>query len=165
MYAQCEDDLDGWRWDYIRKTGQARQNKRRTFLQNDHVVKLISDSMRWPIYKKKCWRLKAAAGAFASGIIIISITYPEVKPALLNGFEPWYLYYGPTRKYWPSAPRYQGMVGKKDLPAHPPSRPWCVIWRNSPDQMVLRWGLKTQTVTSVTSTRHVTFYFRPRKCI
>lgn len=91
LYAQCEDDFKRVEMNYIEKLGRMAEVKGETFLQNDLYIKLIIDSAEAVAdYKKSPIWLQKLLNAYADGINFYLYKHPEVKPALLTRFKPWY---------------------------------------------------------------------------
>jgi acyl-homoserine-lactone acylase len=91
LYAQCEDDFKRVEMNYIEKLGRMSEIKGEIALQNDLYIKLIIDSAEAVAdYKKSPLWLKKLLDAYADGINFYLYKHPEVKPALLNRFKPWY---------------------------------------------------------------------------
>lgn len=91
LYAQCEDDFQRVEMNYIEKLGRMSEIKGEVELQNDLYIKLIIDSAEAvDDYKKSPEWLQKLLIAFADGINFYLYKHPDVKPALLNRFEPWY---------------------------------------------------------------------------
>jgi acyl-homoserine-lactone acylase len=91
LYAQCEDDFKRVEMNYIEKLGRMSEVKGEAFLQSDLYVKLIIDSAEAVAdYKKSPIWLQKLLNAYADGINYYLYKHPEVKPALLNRFKPWY---------------------------------------------------------------------------
>jgi len=91
LYAQCEDDFKRVEMNYIEKLGRMAEVKGEDELKNDLYVKLIIDSADAVAdYKKSPVWLQKLLNAYADGINYYLYKHPEVKPALLNRFKPWY---------------------------------------------------------------------------
>ena len=91
LFAQCEDGFKRVELNYIEKLGRMAEVKGESELQNDLYIKLIIDSAAAVADYKKCpgW-LKKLLNAYADGINFYLYKHPEVKPVLLNRFQPWY---------------------------------------------------------------------------
>lgn len=91
LYAQCEDDFKRIEMNYIEKLGRMSEVKGEAELYNDLYLKLIIDSAEAvaDYHNSPAW-LKSLMNAYADGINYYLYKHPEVKPALLNRFEPWY---------------------------------------------------------------------------
>ncbi|OSZ81444.1 acylase [Chitinophagaceae bacterium IBVUCB2] len=91
LYAQCEDDFKRVEMNYIEKLGRMSEVKGETSLQDDLYIKLIIDSAEAVAdYKKSPVWLQKLLNAYADGINYYLYKHPEVKPALLTRFKPWY---------------------------------------------------------------------------
>lgn len=91
LYAQCEDDFKRVEMNYIEKLGRMSEIKGETALKSDLYIKLIIDSAEAvKDYKKSPLWLKKLLDAYADGINFYLVKHPEVKPALLLRFKPWY---------------------------------------------------------------------------
>ena len=91
LYAQCEDDFKRVEMNYIEKLGRLAEIKGQSVLYNDLEIRLLIDANEAKSdYKKAAPWLKKLLNAYADGINFYLYNHPEVKPALLNHFEPWY---------------------------------------------------------------------------
>ena len=91
LYAQCEDDFKRVEMNYIEKLGRMSEVKGETELYNDLLIRMIIDSSdAIKDYKKAPDWLKKLCGAFADGINYYLYKHPDLKPALLTRFQPWY---------------------------------------------------------------------------
>ena len=91
LYAQCEDDFSRVERNYIEKLGRLAEVDGEKQLANDLYLRLIIDpSEAKADYKKSPDWLKKLLVAYADGINYYLFKHPEVKPALLTHFEPWY---------------------------------------------------------------------------
>ncbi|HOZ98541.1 MAG TPA: penicillin acylase family protein [Niabella sp.] len=91
LYAQCEDDFKRVEMNYIEKLGRMSEVKGESSLQDDLYIKLIIDSAEAVAdYKKSPIWLQKLLNAYADGINYYLYKHPEVKPALLTRFKPWY---------------------------------------------------------------------------
>lgn len=91
MYAQCEDDFARVEMNYIDKLGRLSEVYGAEKLYDDLLTKLVIDSAAAvEDYKNAPAWLKKLCNAFADGINYFLHTHPEVKPALLQRFEPWF---------------------------------------------------------------------------
>lgn len=91
LYAQCEDDFKRVEMNYIEKLGRMSEVKGESSLQDDLYIKLIIDSAEAVAdYKKSPLWLQKLLNAYADGINYYLYKHPEVKPALLTRFKPWY---------------------------------------------------------------------------
>jgi acyl-homoserine-lactone acylase len=91
LYAQCEDDFKRVEMNYIEKLGRMSEIKGESSLQDDLYITLIIDSAEAVAdYKKSPVWLQKLLNAYADGINYYLHKHPEVKPALLTRFKPWY---------------------------------------------------------------------------
>jgi acyl-homoserine lactone acylase PvdQ len=91
MYAQCEDDFKRVELNYIEKLGRKSEIFGEKELYNDLLIKMIIDTTdAKKDYEKAPKWLKKLCNSFADGINYYLYSNPEVKPALLQKFEPWY---------------------------------------------------------------------------
>ncbi len=91
LYAQCEDDFPRVEMNYIEKLGRTAEVKGEAELYNDLLIRLVIDSTEAIAdYKKSPAWLKSLLNAYADGINFFLYKNPQVKPALLRRFEPWY---------------------------------------------------------------------------
>lgn len=91
LYAQCEDDFKRVEMNYIEKLGRKAEVFGETELFNDLYLKLVVDSAEAVAdYNKAPGWLKELLNAYADGINYYLYTHPNVKPALLTRFKPWY---------------------------------------------------------------------------
>ncbi len=91
LYAQCEDDFKRVELNYIEKLGRKAEVFGETELYNDLYLRLLIDSAEAvaDYHKAPLW-LKKLMNAYADGINYYLFKHPEVKPLLLNRFQPWY---------------------------------------------------------------------------
>lgn len=91
LYAQCEDDFKRVEMNYIEKLGRMSEVKGASELHNDLYIRLIIDSAEAvrDYQQSPAW-LKQLLDAYAAGINYYLHTHPDVKPALLTRFKPWY---------------------------------------------------------------------------
>ncbi len=91
LYAQCEDDFSRVERNYIEKLGRLSEIEGEKQLANDLYLRLIIDpnEAKADFQKSPAW-LKKLLIAYADGINYYLVKHPEVKPALLTHFEPWY---------------------------------------------------------------------------
>ncbi len=91
LYAQCEDDFPRVEANYIEKLGRQAEVQGAGKVYEDLLHRLIlePDAAKKDFEKAPGW-LKKLCVAFADGINYYLATHPEVKPALLTRFEPWW---------------------------------------------------------------------------
>jgi len=91
LYAQCEDDFKRIEMNYIEKLGRLSEIKGQAVLYNDLEIKLLIDTEEAKAdYKKAPLWLKKLLNSYADAINFYLYKHPEVKPALLTHFEPWF---------------------------------------------------------------------------
>ena len=91
LYAQCEDDFKRIEMNYIEKLGRLSEIKGESVLYNDLEIRLLIDSEEAKSdYKKAPLWLKKFLNSYADAINFYLYKHPEVKPALLTHFEPWF---------------------------------------------------------------------------
>lgn len=91
LYAQCEDDFNRIEMNYIEKLGRLSEVKGQSFLYNDLEIRLLIDANEAKAdYKKADPWLKKLLNSYADAINFYLYKHPEIKPALLTHFEPWY---------------------------------------------------------------------------
>ncbi|TWI83082.1 acyl-homoserine lactone acylase PvdQ [Lacibacter cauensis] len=91
LYAQCEDDFKRVEMNYIEKLGRKAEVLGETALYGDLYIRLLIDSAEAVAdYNKAPLWLKQLMNAWADGINYYLYKHPEVKPALLTRFKPWY---------------------------------------------------------------------------
>lgn len=91
LYAQCEDDFARVEMNYIEKLGRKSELTGEQDLYNDLYVRLVIDSAAaLADYNKAPVWLKQLLTAWADGINYYLYTHPQIKPALLKRFKPWY---------------------------------------------------------------------------
>lgn len=91
LYAQCEDDFKRVELNYIEKLGRTAELKGEAALYNDLQIKLLIDTTEAiaDYNKAEPW-MKKLLNAYADGINYYLYKNPQVKPALLTKFQPWY---------------------------------------------------------------------------
>ena len=91
MYAQCEDDFKRVEMNYIEKLGRLSEINGNKDLFNDLLIRMLIDSASAKAdFATAPYWLQQLLVAFADGINYYLYTHPEVKPALLQRFEPWF---------------------------------------------------------------------------
>lgn len=91
LYAQCEDDFKRVELNYIEKLGRLSELKGTDEIYNDLLIRLLIDSTEAisDYEKAESW-MKKILNAYADGINYYLYKNPQVKPALLTKFKPWY---------------------------------------------------------------------------
>lgn len=91
LYAQCEDDFRRVEMNYIEKLGRLAEVNGEKDLYNDLLIRLVIDSAdAMKDYANAPAWLKQILNAYADGINYYLYKNPQVKPALLTRFQPWY---------------------------------------------------------------------------
>lgn len=91
MYAQCEDDFKRVESNYIDILGRTAEVSGINNIYNDLFTKMVIDSAgAMADYGKSPAWLKQLLNAWADGMNYYLYKHPQVKPALLHYFEPWY---------------------------------------------------------------------------
>lgn len=91
LYAQCEDDFKRVELNYIEKLGRMSEITGENNLYQDLLNRLIIDTGgAIKDYTASPPWLKNILDAYAAGINFFLYKNPQVKPALLNRFQPWY---------------------------------------------------------------------------
>lgn len=91
LYAQCEDDFKRVELNYVEKLGRLSEIAGEKDLYNDLLNRLVIDTAAAiKDYAKAPVWLKNILNAYAAGINYYLYKNPNVKPALLTRFEPWY---------------------------------------------------------------------------
>ena len=91
MYAQCEDDFKRIEMNYIEKLGRMAEVRGEQELYNDLLIRLLIDSTAAIAdYNKSAPWLKKLLNAHADGLNYYLYKNPQVKPVLLQKFQPWY---------------------------------------------------------------------------
>jgi acyl-homoserine-lactone acylase len=91
MYAQCEESFERVERNYIEKLGRQAEVEGEAYVYNDLLMRLLYDtSAAIADYRNSPAWLKKLLDAFASGVNYYLYKHPEVKPALLKKFEPWF---------------------------------------------------------------------------
>ncbi|MEM7109283.1 MAG: penicillin acylase family protein [Bacteroidota bacterium] len=90
LYAQCEDDFNRVEMNYINAMGRLAEIAGEKEIFRDLRMKLFIDpaDMKEKYAESPEW-LKKLMDAFADGINYYLHTHPEVKPKLIDRFEPW----------------------------------------------------------------------------
>ncbi len=91
LYAQCEDDFKRVEINYIEKLGRTAELKGSPSIYDDLLMRMIIDTAAAEAdYKKAPAWLKKLCNAFADGINYYLYKNPQVKPALLTRFQPYF---------------------------------------------------------------------------
>ncbi|MFZ1751632.1 MAG: penicillin acylase family protein, partial [Saprospiraceae bacterium] len=91
LYAQCEDDFQRVEMNYIEKLGRLSEVTGEGDIYNDLLIRLVIDTIdAKKDYNKAAPWLKAILNAYADGINYYLHKNPDVKPALISRFQPWF---------------------------------------------------------------------------
>lgn len=94
IYAQCEDDFRRVERNYLAAIGRLAEVEGESFLYHDLRARLfMTHEEAQELYNRTPPWLQALCQAWADGLNYYLYTHPEVKPALLNRFEPWMVLY------------------------------------------------------------------------
>ena len=90
LYAQCEDDFKRVEANYINSLGRMAEVEGESALYQDLRQRLFIDEGEIKaLYEEAPQGMKDAMTGFADGINYYLYKHPEVKPSLINRFEPW----------------------------------------------------------------------------
>ena len=91
LYAQCEDDFKRVEMNYIEKLGRLSEVNGEKDLYNDLLIRLVIDTADAikDFANAPVWLQKILNG-YADGINYFLFKNPQLKPVLLNRFQPWY---------------------------------------------------------------------------
>ena len=91
MYAQCEDDFARVERNYITMLGRSSEMNGEKDIYEDLLIRMTIDSAgAVEDFKNSPPWLQKLMIAYADGINYYLYKHPEVKPALITKFEPWY---------------------------------------------------------------------------
>jgi len=91
LYAQCEDDFERVEANYITALGRTAETEGEPALYTDLRARLYVDTLKTiHLFKSAPANMKKLMQAFADGVNYYLYTHPEVKPQLLQRFQPWY---------------------------------------------------------------------------
>lgn len=91
LYAQCEDDFSRVELNYLEKLGRLSEVTGEKDLYDDLLNRIVLDSAEaMADYAKTPAWLKKLLQSYADGINYYLYTHPEVKPAILTRFQPWF---------------------------------------------------------------------------
>src|SRR5207248_9138319 len=90
MYAQAEDDFNRVETNYINAIGRLAEAEGESKIYQDLRMKLFidPDAMKSQYTSSPEW-LKSLMGAFADGLNYYLFKHAEVKPRVIERFEPW----------------------------------------------------------------------------
>ncbi len=167
MYAQCEDDFQRVEMNYITMLGRTSEITGEENLYEDLLVKMVIDSAESvKDYEASPDWMKKLLNAFADGVNFYLYKNPQVKPALLKNFKPWYpltytdgsiaaiqtsdLTANDIKKFYQGIPTDLALNQKKD-PEH-------LIGSNG---FAIAPSRSSSKNAMLYINPHVTFYFRP----
>ena len=91
MYAQCEDDFVRVERNYLQVMGRLAEVDGEKGVYDDLQLQLIEDTAdAVRDYKQSPAWFRELLRAFADGVNYYLALHPQVKPAVLKRFEPWY---------------------------------------------------------------------------
>ena len=91
MYAQCEDDFMRVERNYITMLGRTSEVTGEKDIYEDLLIRMTVDSAgAVKDYQNSPDWLKKLLESYADGINFYLYKHPEVRPALLKRFQPWY---------------------------------------------------------------------------
>jgi acyl-homoserine-lactone acylase len=91
VYAQCEENFQKVEENTVELLGRMSEMKGKNFLYQDLQIKLIYDTAAAiEDYKASPAWFKKLLNAYADGINYFLYKHPEVKPAVVHRFQPWY---------------------------------------------------------------------------
>ncbi|MBA3705860.1 MAG: penicillin acylase family protein, partial [Bacteroidetes bacterium] len=91
LYAQCEDDFKRVEMNYIEKLGRMAEIKGESSLADDLLIRMIIDTTEAKAdYDVAPAWLKNLLNAQADAVNFYLFKHPEIKPALLTRFKPWF---------------------------------------------------------------------------
>ena len=90
MFTQCEDDFTRVEENYLDALGRLSESLGETYFYQDVRAKMYADTLmaKANYLKSPAW-LKDLLNGFADGINYYLYKNPNVKPRILNRFEPW----------------------------------------------------------------------------
>lgn len=91
MYAQAEDNFWQLEEDHINKLGRAAEVYGQLSLPGDLMVRLFETTRRArEDYERSSPAIRKLCDAYAAGINYYLERHPEVRPRLINRYEPWF---------------------------------------------------------------------------
>lgn len=168
LYAQCEDDFERVENNYIDILGRSAEVHGKKNLYIDLYTRLLIDSAgAQEDYRNSPAWLKKLLQAYADGINYYLYNNPNVKPALLQRFEPWF------QLMWTDgsiAAIQSGGLTTDELKAFYCGNPLSTVPNKTPEEDINVTGSngfalapsRTASGNAILYINpHVTFYFRP----
>lgn len=91
MYVQCEQNLERVELNHLELMGRMSEVNGKSYLYDDLQMRLIYDSSAAiNDYNKSPVWFKKLLDAYAAGINYYLYKHPEVKPAVLRRYQPWF---------------------------------------------------------------------------
>src|SRR5947209_10750085 len=89
-YAQAEDDFNRIETNYINSMGRLAETEGESKIYQDLRMKLFIDpeTLKTQYAASPTW-LKSLMDSFADGLNFYLYKHPEVKPRVIQHFEPW----------------------------------------------------------------------------
>lgn len=92
MYAQAEDNFWQLEEDHINKLGRAAEIYGQSRIAGDLMARLFETSKRaQDKYKSLSSQMRALCDAYAAGINYYLEKHPQVRPRLIDRYEPWFV--------------------------------------------------------------------------
>lgn len=91
MYTQCEENFERIERNYLEMLGRRAEMEGEKLIYNDLLMRLIADSndAKKDYLQSPVW-LKKLLNAHADAINYFLYKHPEVRPVVLQKFEPWF---------------------------------------------------------------------------
>jgi acyl-homoserine-lactone acylase len=90
-YAQAEDNFEHLEDNFIRALGRAAEVHGEAALKDDQLDRALEiPRLSREEYERSTGRMRSLYDAYAAGMNLYLARHPEVKPRLLQRFEPWY---------------------------------------------------------------------------
>lgn len=91
MYTQCEENFERIERNYLEMLGRRAEMEGEKLIYNDLLMRLIADSndAKKDYLQSPLW-LKKLLNAHADAINYFLYKHPEVRPVVLQKFEPWF---------------------------------------------------------------------------
>jgi acyl-homoserine lactone acylase PvdQ len=123
-YAQAEDNFPLLEDGFVRALGRSAELRGADDVWEDRVVRLLGiPRLARAEYERAPARMRALYDAYAAGLEFYLRRHPEVRPALLRRFEPWYPLALLRFKYYVGEFLDYTGVDPETLEVHPPAAP------------------------------------------